>query len=129
MPTIARRTRRAFSLIELMLVLVILGLLGTVATVALLPQAEKARVKVTKATLDTIGSAIKQYSLEEGSLPPNIQALVTAQYIDPGKIKDGWRRPLFYRPQAFMGHDFQLSSQGKNVDDPSDDIDYWTMNE
>ena len=129
MPRNNRRTRPAFSLIELMLVLVILGLLGTVATVALLPQAEKARVKTTKATLDVIGTNIQAYQLEEGTLPPTIDTLVTAKYLQAGKTNDGWGRPLFYRPEAFMGHEFQLFSLGKDTEDKSDDINYWTMNE
>lgn len=94
---IRRATRPAFSLLELMLVLVILGLLSTVAAVALLPQAEKAKVKTTKASLEVIKSAITGFQIEKSRLPNSLNELIPT-YLEEGKMRDGWKRDFYYRP-------------------------------
>lgn len=124
---LAARSARAFSLLELMLVLVILGLLSTVAAVALLPQAEKAKVSTTKASMNVIKGAITQYQIEKSRLPESLNDLVP-DYIEEGKTKDGWRQEFYYKPTPGGAHDYELMSFGKDTEPGTDDdIDIWTM--
>ncbi len=94
-PRARRAVRPAFSLLELMLVLVILGLLSTVAAVALLPQAEKAKIRTTKTSMNVIKNAVTSYQLEKSRVPESIAELIP-DYIEEGNIKDGWKRDFYY---------------------------------
>lgn len=124
---IRRATRPAFSLLELMLVLVILGLLSTVAAVALLPQAEKAKVKTTKASLEVIKSAITGFQIEKSRLPNSLNELIPT-YLEEGKMRDGWKRDFYYRPSPGGAREYELISFGKDGEPGTDDdIDVWTM--
>ncbi|USN98114.1 MAG: type II secretion system protein GspG [Phycisphaeraceae bacterium] len=126
-PRRARRAARAFSLLELMLVLVILGLLSTVAAVALLPQAQKAKVQTTKASLNVINGAIKQFQVEKSRLPNTLADLIP-DFIEAGKTKDGWRNEIYYKPTPGAARDYELLSFGKDgTPGTDDDIDVWTM--
>jgi len=110
-----------------MLVLVILGLLSTVAAVALLPQAEKAKVRTTKASLEVIKTAITGYQIEKSRLPESILQLVPG-YLEEGKTKDGWKREFYYKPTPGGAREFELISFGKDGEPGTeDDIDVWTM--
>lgn len=122
-----RSTRRAFSLLELMLVLVILGLLSTVAAVALLPRAEQAKISTTKASLEVIKSAITGYQIEKSRLPESLEQLVP-DYLEEGKLRDGWKQPFYYRPTPGQVRPYELLSFGKDLEaGTEDDIDVWTM--
>ncbi|MBZ0171297.1 MAG: type II secretion system protein GspG [Phycisphaerales bacterium] len=123
----APRAARAFSLLELMLVLVILGLLSTVAAVALLPQAQKAKVSTTKASLNVIKGSITQYQIEKSRLPETLYDLIP-DYIEDGKTKDGWRQEFYYKPTPGGAREYDLMSFGKDLEPGTDDdIDIWTM--
>lgn len=124
---IRRAARPAFSLLELMLVLVILGLLSTVAAVALLPQAEKAKVKTTKASLEVIKSAITGFQIDKSRLPNGLNELIP-NYLEEGKMRDGWKRDFYYRPTPGGAREYELISFGKDGEPGTDDdIDVWTM--
>jgi general secretion pathway protein G len=124
----SRAARPAFSLLELMLVLVILGLLSTVAAVALLPQADKAKVRTTKASLNVIQSAITQYQVEKSRLPGSLDELIP-NYLDANKkLQDGWSQPFYYQATPGAGREYELMSFGKDLEPGTDDdISVWTM--
>lgn len=121
------RAAPAFSLLELMLVLVILGLLSTVAAVALLPQAEKAKVKVTKTSLSVIKTAIQGYQIEHSRLPASLDELIP-DYLEEGKTRDGWKQEFYFKPTPGGAREYDLMSFGKDFEPGTeDDIDVWTM--
>lgn len=125
--TVARASRRGFSLLELMLVLVILGLLSTVAAVALLPQAEKAKVRTTKTSMNVIKQQITAYQLEKNRAPDTLFDLVP-DYLEDNGLQDGWNRDFYYSPTPNGARAYSLVSAGKDGQfETEDDIDVWTM--
>jgi len=127
------RARRGFSLLELMLVLVILGLLTATAAVVVLPQAEKAKVRTTKQTLNTIKGAIDQYQMEQSGLPPTLEPLYGPYLEETKGRQDGWKNDIIYfvrQDATGTARPFELMSLGKDgVEGTEDDISYWTMND
>jgi len=91
---IARRGKaaRGFSLLELTLVLVILGLLAAVAAVAIGPAADRAKVRTTKASMETIKTQIQVFEAEKSALPASLQTLADQGYLDAQKLLDGWKQ-------------------------------------
>lgn len=123
----SRLSRPGFSLLELMLVLVILGLLSTVAAVALLPQAAKAKVRTTKASMNVIKNGVTQYQLEKNRAPASLVELVP-NFIEEGGLKDGWKMEFYYSPTPNGARPFSLVSAGPDMTfETEDDIDVWTM--
>ena len=120
-------SRRGFSLLELMLVLVILGLLSTVAAVALLPQAEKAKIRTTKTSMNVIKQQITAYQLEKNRVPDALSILVP-DFLEEGGLRDGWSRDFYYSPTPNGARAFSLVSAGPDGQfETEDDIDVWTM--
>lgn len=123
------RAARGFSLLELTLVLVILGILGSVAAINLIGQGDKAKRRATETSMATIKSQIETYILENSTPPATLDTLVAADLLEAGRLNDGWGRPFGYRATSNIpGRQYELWSQGKDVDDTSDNIDVWTMN-
>ena len=127
-PTYSRSARRGFSLLELMLVLVILGLLSAVAAVALIPQAERAKIRTTKTSMDVIKQQITAYQLEKNRAPDSLLSLVP-DFLEEGGLKDGWKQEFYYSATPNGARAFVLVSAGPDLQfETDDDIDVWTMN-
>ncbi|MEM1330790.1 MAG: type II secretion system protein GspG [Planctomycetota bacterium] len=125
-----RMARSGFSLLELTLVLVILGVLGAVAAVNVLGQGDRAKETATKATMQTIKSQIDAFQLNESRKPTNLQELVTAKYLESGRIKDGWGRELIYLADGTGENPYELQSAGPDGEfGTGDEINVWTMNQ
>jgi len=122
--------RRAFSLLELTAVLVILGLLTTIAAVAVPAQIEKARIKTTKTSMNTIKSQIESYRAENaGEAPATLDALI-GSFMEDGAQYDAWDRAFYYLPTPGGEHNFELRSGGPDKKmGTEDDIYPWTMNQ
>jgi general secretion pathway protein G len=130
--TWTRRARRGFSLLELMLVLIIIGLLSAVAAVAVVNQAGKARIQATKASMNTINNAIRQYQMQKGAPPATFTALWTEGFLEPGTgEKDAWKQDFYYRlREGDTARPYELMSGGPDMElGTDDDIDVWTMNQ
>lgn len=130
-PATHRRARAAhgFSLIELTLVIVILGVLMSVVAVNVVGQGQRAKVRATKVTMDTIRTQLDSYHLEYSAYPPTLETLqkVPGFLSDTKPIKDGWGRQLAYRTPGASNRPYDLLSSGDNLDDIGDDIDVWKM--
>lgn len=100
----ARRTRRGFSLVEIMIVIVIIGLMATVVTVnvrSYLTRAKQARVKqdiaVVVGALGTFYGVYDRYPTNEEGLA--ILAKPSEKLIEPpltAEPMDPWDRPYQY---------------------------------
>lgn len=125
--TNTRKTiRRAFSLIELMLVIAIIGALMGIATFALVGQGERAKKRATEASMQTVGTALRQFKLDNNEFPPTLQELVAGQYIQSVPT-DGWDRPFYYATLD-NGSRFALISTGPDGQSGTpDDIDAATV--
>ena len=110
-----------------MLVLVILGLLSTVAAVALLPQAQRAKVKVTKTSMATIKSSITNYQIQHSRLPETLYDLIPG-FLEEGGLNDAWNAEFYYKVTPGAARQYELISFGADLEPGTeDDIDVWTM--
>lgn len=114
----AQRVRRGFTVLELVVVLAIIALLAGGATLGLMATLGRAKVSATKTDMQTVAQAINAYSIERGSLPPDLQALVEGQFLSkPSDIEDAWGQPFVYQiGGTIQGRDvaWLLVSAGEN---------------
>lgn len=119
-------SRRGFSLLELTLVLVILGVLGAVAAVNVLGQGNEAKISATEASMQVVNSQIKSWMLKNNNPPATLQEMVNANLLEAKSIKDAWGRNFLYRAPG-ISNPYELMSTGNDPEDPSDDLNIWTL--
>lgn len=123
----SRRTARGFSLLELMLVLVIIGALMAMAAVNLIGQGEKAKIKTTTTSMQTISGVLKQYQLEHSAYPQTIEVLVTGKYLEAKSLNDSFNSQFYYKtPGRAQGYDLISAGPDKQLG-TADDIDIWKV--
>lgn len=71
-PQKAIRSRRAFTLIELVIVILILGILAAVAAPRMFDTATNARTSATRHSLTVVRDAIQLYRAQNGALPGEV---------------------------------------------------------
>jgi len=137
-----RRSREAFTLIELMIVVVILGLLATIVMPKILDKPEKARRTKAKAEIYSIESALAYFKTDIGRFPTTsegLEALVTNPglkgYDNEGYLKrvplDPWGRGYVYISPGIKSRDYDLESYGKDGEEggtgDDGDIESWNI--
>ena len=75
MKSVARKTARGFTLIEIMVVVVILGILGALVAPQILGRAGEAKVTAAKSDIQSIGNALDLYKLDNNNYPSTDQGL------------------------------------------------------
>ncbi|MBN1380516.1 MAG: type II secretion system major pseudopilin GspG [Deltaproteobacteria bacterium] len=144
-----RRTdERGFTLIELMVVIVILGILAGLIVPRIMGRPDEARQAKARIQIESLGTALKLYRLDNGAYPTTeqgLQALVEPPavgqlakswrqggYLEKGKVpKDPWDRDFVYlSPGAHdefdlscLGADGEVGGEGKNKDINSWDVE------
>lgn len=117
-----RRTRRGFTLVELLAVVVILGLLTTTLVVAVRGSFGEAKSKIAKTRIGIIVQAIETYALEQGRLPTMDEGLeILAEkpvgrsdgYIKRGQLKDPWGNTFLYRVPGRFG-EYEVYTYGRD---------------
>jgi len=122
------RSRKAFTLVELLVVVTILGILVAVVGVRVIHQPDKARVKATMAQIANFKHALEEFYIETGTFPSTdegLNALVVqpmdadiasswgGPYMD--RIpKDQWARDYVYRCPGADGSDYDIICYGKD---------------
>ena len=118
-----KMTKKAFSLIELLVVILILGLLVGLVAPQVIGQGTQAQIKLTCTQMGSVKEALKMFKLDNGKYPDTdegIEALITnpdaekypnysgSPYL--GKLpKDPWGKYLTY---VKTGKEFSIISFG-----------------
>ena len=125
-------TKKAFSLIELLVVILILGLLVGLVAPKVIGQGAKAQRKLACTQMGSIKQGLKMFKLDNGSYPETdegIEALVanpdadkypnysSSPYLDK-VAKDSWGTQIIYIKE---GNEFKLISFGADKKEGGED--------
>ncbi len=93
-----RRSRHAFTLIEVLVVIVVIAVLATLVAPRLFRNVNDARVTTAKAQIESFGTALDSYRLDNGRYPSTTQGLAALwqkPVIDP---PSNWNEPYLRKP-------------------------------
>lgn len=116
MRTKDKKTRRGFSLIELIVVLVILGLLATVVGPQVMSRLGKGKVEIAKVQIDQLEGALGLFRFDVGRYPSTAEGMIALNQ-NPGI--QNWSGPYLDKknlPKDPWGRDYQYRSPGQNGD-------------
>jgi general secretion pathway protein G len=119
--------RRGFTLIELMVVIVILGILAGLIVPRIMSRPEQAKIVKARLQLESIGTALKLYKLDNGTYPTTEQGLqALVEQPTSGNVPKNWRKGGYLEkgkvPKDPWGNDFVYLSPG--IHDDFDIISY-----
>ena len=132
-----RKDQSGFTLIEIMVVVVILAVLGALVVPNILDKVDQARATRAKADIRAIQTALDLYRLDNFKYPTTdqgLQALVkqptdptltnyrSGGYL-PSLPKDPWNRQYLYASPATDGHDYEITSLGRDGQPGGDGYD------
>jgi len=121
-----RSAERGFTLLELLVVMVIIGLLASYVAPRFFEQVDKSAAKTALAQLDAFDKAIGTYRLDTGHPPSTeqgLRALVerpadearwSGPYLSRDVPLDPWGHAYVYKAPGDNGHDYTISSLGKD---------------
>ncbi|WP_022852196.1 type II secretion system major pseudopilin GspG [Limisalsivibrio acetivorans] len=125
------KSRKGFTIIEVLVVIVILGLLATFLVPKIMDKPDEARVAKAKNDILAIDSALKMYKLDNGVYPTTeqgLEALVEKPEIEPipknyrkggyldssNAPTDPWENPYVYRSPGDDDRDYDIISLGSD---------------
>lgn len=132
-----RAAEAGFTLVELLVVLVILVLLASLVGPRVVGYLGTSRVKTAKVQIESLGSAIELYRIDNGRYPTTDEGLKALLQAPPGVDgwkgpyltkkdvpNDPWNRPYYYRSPGqhgpfdifSLGADNQVGGTGENED-------------
>lgn len=101
------QSRRAITLIEILLVVAIMLVLASMVVPQLVNRQEQANIDATKLSIEGIAQSLKIYALDHDGQYPN-NALGLRALIDPSDGDSQWRGPYLERnPNDAWGREFQ----------------------
>lgn len=87
---LGRLSRRAFTLMEILVVVAIIVVLAGLGTVSLLNQLESSKEKAAAVNATTIKKAVMMYKTDKGNWPGNLQELVPTYLEKQDILVDPW---------------------------------------
>lgn len=134
------KSKRGFTLLELLVVMVIIGLLAGLVVPRYFSQVGKSQVKVAAAQIDALDKALVQFRLDTDRFPTTEEGLSALNeaptdtigwagpYLKKAVPEDPWGRPFIYKAPG-EHTDFDLSTLGKDGtpggDNENADITNW----
>jgi len=121
-----RRRRDAFTLIEVLVVIVVIAILATFVAPSLFRNVGDARVATARTQIETFGTALDSYRLDNGSYPSTAQgldALWQRPSVDPPM---NWRSPYLRKavPKDPWGRAYVYEAPGRVNPDGYDLLSY-----
>ncbi len=131
------RSRRGFTLIEIMLVVVIIGILAAVIGPKLSNKTKGAKVKATQASIEGLKTTLGMFEINAGRFPTTDEGL-NALLEKPGDMsdeewegayledwpKDAYGEDFIYRSPGEINADYDIISKGQDKrEGTEDDID------
>jgi general secretion pathway protein G len=101
-----RSSRRAFTLVEMLLVLVILSVLAAVVVPKYVKRSEQARVTAARTQISYLETALDAFEIDTGRFPTGQEGLDALSLEPPGL--QGWQGPYIKRgvPNDPWGHPY-----------------------
>ncbi|MCX8029210.1 MAG: type II secretion system protein GspG [Brevinematales bacterium] len=103
------KSKKAFSLVEILIVLAIIGILLTIAIPNLFKAEEATRKRATEIEMKGIIASIYNYRLSTYSLPKSLNELVKEGYLKSTALYDEWNTE--YKFQS-IGNKITITSAG-----------------
>ena len=140
MTSVNRRRRDAFTLIEVLVVIIVIAILATFVGPSLFRNVGDARTSTARTQIETFGTALDAYRLDNGSYPTTAQGLGAlwqkptvdppanwrSPYLRKAVPKDPWGREYVYvapgrvNPEGYdllsYGADGKAGGEGENAD-------------
>ncbi len=140
---IINHRKKGFTFLEIMFVVVIIGILLSIVVPRFTGKTQKARIFATKATMNSIETALQTYEMNVGAFPTTEQGLqallkcpseVSKEDWDSPYLKktpkDSWHHSLIYKCPGEHNADYDLYSMGRDGnEDTEDDIVNWEKEE
>jgi len=95
---LGRISRRAFTLMEILVVVAIIVVLAGLGTVSLLNQLEQSKEKAAAINAKTIKSAAMAFKTNTGNWPGNLQELVPTYLEKQETLVDPWGQQFQFQP-------------------------------
>lgn len=124
------RSRRAFTLLEIIVVIIVLALLAALVAPQIIGRVSEARGATARTQIELFGTALDNYRLDNGAYPTTEQGLEALRekptrapvptnwrgpYLRKAVPNDPWGRPYLYRfPGERNAGGFDLSSLGRD---------------
>jgi len=118
-------SKKAFTIIELMVVITIIGILASLVAPKFMGKLETAKIKTTKAQLEMFSTALDSFNLDTGRYPTESEGLkilwikvkdlrgYDGPYLPKSVEADAWGNPYIYK-QTSDDHAFNIISYGKD---------------
>jgi len=133
-------SKKAFTIIELMVVITIIGILASLVAPKFMGKLETAKVKTTKSQLEMFSTALDSFNLDTGRYPTQSEGLKVlwtkskdikgydGPYLPKPVEADAWGNPYVYKTTS-GNHPFNIISYGKDGkeggDEKNADISLW----
>jgi len=133
-------SKKAFTIIELMVVITIIGILASLVAPKFIGKLETTKVKTTKAQLEMFSTALDSFNMDTGRYPTESEGLKVlwtkskdirgydGPYLPKPANEDAWGNPFIYKKTS-NDHGYDIISYGKDGKEGGDgkdaDLSIW----
>jgi general secretion pathway protein G len=122
-PQAARSSRRAFTLLEVLVVVAIIVMLAGVGSFYVYQRYEDAKLSGAKIGAKKLAASVEAYKLREGNPPASLQDLTQpptgTPFATPEELLDPWGKRYQLDPNPDVAIVFTTTPKGKRIDSAS----------